>query len=108
MRRSYKPPTAEALLTRSVRSLLNAARIFHWKVWQGMGSVPGVPDILGVHKGRMIAIELKAPKGTVSPAQQEFIDRINEAGGLAFVARSLDDVIKGLGLQDRFLLRPGR
>jgi hypothetical protein len=73
-----------------------------------MGSVPGVPDIIGIHKGRMIAIELKAPKGVVSEAQQEFIDRINEAGGLAFVARSLDDVIEGLGLQDRFLLRPGR
>lgn len=56
----------------------------------------------------MIAIELKAPKGIVSPAQQQFIDSINEAGGLAFVARSLDDVIEGLELQDRFLLRPGR
>ena len=105
MRRPYKPPTAEAILTRSVRSLLNSVQIFHWKVWQGMGSVPGVPDILGVHKGRLIAIELKAPKGTVSPAQQEFIDRINEAGGLAFVARTLDDVIEGLGLQERFLIR---
>lgn len=105
MRRPYKPPTPEAILTRSVRSLLNSVQIFHWKVWQGMGSVPGVPDILGVHKGRLIAIELKAPKGTVSPAQQEFIDRINEAGGLAFVARTLDDVIEGLGLQERFLIR---
>ena len=108
MRRQYKPLTAEALLTRSVRSLLNAAQIFHWKVWQGLGSAPGVSDIIGIHKGRMIAIELKAPKGTVSPAQEEFIRRINEAGGLAFVARTLDDVIEGLELQDRFLLRPGR
>ena len=69
---------------------------------------PGVSDIIGCYNGRMIAIELKAPKGVVSDAQQAFIDRINEAGGIAFVARSLDDVIEGLGLQDRFLLRPGR
>ena len=66
---------------------------------------PGVSDIIGCHQGRMIAIELKAPKGTVSPAQKEFIDRINEAGGLAFVARTLDEVIEGLELQERFLIR---
>ena len=105
MRRSYKPPTAEHLLTHSVRSLLNATGIFHYKAWQGMGSEPGVSDIIGCHKGRMIALELKAPKGVVSPAQEEFIRRVNEAGGLAFVARTLDDVIEGLGLQERFLLR---
>ena len=103
MRRPYKVPTPEALLTRSVRSLLNTVGIFHWKVWQGMGSAPGVPDIIGIHKGRMIAIELKAPKGKLSDAQQQFIDRINEAGGLAFCARTLDDVIEGLGIRDRFL-----
>jgi hypothetical protein len=56
----------------------------------------------------MIAIELKAPKGIVSPAQAEFIRRINEAGGLAFVAKDLQTVIDKLELNDRFLLRPGR
>ena len=104
--RPFKPPTAETLLTRSIRSLLNAAGIFHWKVHQGLGAVPGVPDLLGVYKGgRLIAIEVKAPKGKVSPAQQMFIDAINGAGGNAFVARSIDDVIENLGLQDRFLIR---
>ncbi len=66
---------------------------------------PGISDIIGCYRGRMIAIELKAPKGTLSPAQEEFIRQINEAGGLAFVARSIDDVIEGLGLQERFLIR---
>jgi hypothetical protein len=106
--RPFKPPTKEAMLTRSVRSLLNAAHIFHWKVWGGPMGTPGVPDILGVYKGRMFGIELKAPKGTVSPAQQAFIDRINAEGGTAFVARTLDEVIEGLGLQDRFLIREPR
>ena len=68
-------------------------------------SVPGIPDIIGCFKGRMIGIEVKSQKGTVSEYQKAFIDRINQAGGLAFVARSLDDVIEGLGLQDRFLVR---
>jgi hypothetical protein len=99
-----KPPTPEALLTRSVRQLLKAAGIFHWKNHGGLGSAPGLPDICAVYRGRMVAIELKAPKGIVSPYQEEFIKRINEAGGLAFVARSLDDVIDALGLQERFLI----
>jgi len=53
----------------------------------------------------MIAIELKAPKGVVSPAQQQFIDRITEAGGIAFVAKDLDTVIEKLDLGGRFLIR---
>jgi len=68
-------------------------------------SAPGVPDIIGCFKGRFIGIEVKAPKGVVSSYQQNFIDRINEAGGIGIIARSLDDVIVGLGLQDRFLIR---
>ena len=70
-------------------------------------SAPGIPDIIGCFKGRMIGIEIKSQKGVVSEYQREFIDNINRAGGLAFVARSLDEVIERLGLQDRFLLRPG-
>ena len=103
--RPYRAPTPEAMLTKSVRQLLKAAGIFHWKVWQGMGSTPGVPDIVGIHNGKFIGIELKAPRGVVSPAQQAFIDRINQAGGCAFVARTLEDVIDGLGLRDRFLFK---
>lgn len=68
-------------------------------------STPGVPDIIGCFKGRLIGIEIKSEKGVVSEYQKEFIENINRAGGLAFVARSLDDVIEGLGLQDRFLIR---
>ena len=68
-------------------------------------STPGVPDLICCFKGRLVGIEIKAEKGIVSEYQKEFIDNINRAGGLAFVARSVDDVIEGLGLQDRFLLR---
>ena len=105
MRRPWKPPTAEALLTKSIRQLLNSVGIFAWKEWGGPMSTPGVPDIIGCFKGRLIGIEIKSEKGVVSEYQKEFIENINRAGGLAFVARSLDDVIDGLGLNDRFLIR---
>jgi len=105
MRRPWKPPTPEALLTKSIRQLLNSVGIFAWKEWGGPMSTPGVPDIIGCFKGRLIGIEIKSEKGVVSESQKEFIENINRAGGLAFVARSLEDVIEGLGLQDRFLIR---
>jgi hypothetical protein len=105
MRWQRKPPTPEALLTKSIRQLLNSVGIFAWKEWGGPMSTPGVPDIIGCFKGRLIGIEIKSEKGIVSEYQKEFIDNINRAGGLAFVARSLEDVIEGLGLQDRFLIR---
>jgi len=103
--RAFKKPTPEGLLTKSVRRLLNVAGILHYKAWQGPMSEPGVSDIIGCYKGRFIAIELKAGKGVASSAQLEFIRRVNEAGGIGFVAYDLDTVIEKLGLGDRFLIR---
>lgn len=54
--------------------------------------IRGVSDIIGIKNGRPIAIEVKSKRGVVSDYQKEFLRRFNEAGGLGFVARSLDDV----------------
>jgi hypothetical protein len=54
----------------------------------------GSSDILGILPGgRFLAIEVKAKYGKLRPEQEEFIKNINHYGGLAFVAKSLDDVI---------------
>lgn len=59
---------------------------------------PGCPDVLGqLTDGRLLGVEVKAPKGKPSPEQTAFLARINGAGGVAFVARSLVDVVKALG-----------
>ena len=54
----------------------------------------GVSDIIGCipKTGRFLAIEVKRPGGKPTQEQQQFIDTINAAGGLAFVARSVDEV----------------
>jgi hypothetical protein len=90
-------------LKASIRQLLDTVGIFHWNAWGGPMSPKGVPDLICCQNGRMIGIEVKTPHGRVSPEQEEFIRRINEAGGLALVVRSLDDVLDALGLRDRFL-----
>jgi hypothetical protein len=97
-------PSPEALLTRSVKSLLKAAGIFHFKHWGGPMGYPGVADILGCYKGRMIAIELKSPKGKATPDQERFLQNVNDAGGIGFVARDIETVIDKLELNDRFIL----
>jgi hypothetical protein len=58
----------------------------------------GVSDIIGCipKTGRFLAIEVKRPGGKPSPEQQQFIDMINGAGGLAFLAMSVEDVISKL------------
>lgn len=55
----------------------------------------GSSDILGVipPDGRFLAIEVKDHKGKVSPEQMEFLETISGKGGIAFVARTLEDVI---------------
>lgn len=54
---------------------------------------PGMCDITGQLKdGRRLEIEVKGPAGRVSDDQKSFIAMVNIAGGLAFVARSIDDV----------------
>lgn len=54
--------------------------------------VVGISDIIGIWKGRPLAIEVKKPKGKVTVYQSDFIRRFNTAGGIAFVAHSLEEV----------------
>jgi len=91
-------------ITHQIRSVLKTFGIFHYKNHGGLGSAPGLPDITGVLKdGRGFWIEVKTDKGRLSPHQERFIQNINDAGGLAFVARSVDDVIEKLDLKKRML-----
>ena len=59
----------------------------------------GVSDIIACSPktGRYIAIEVKAPGKKATPEQSEFIEQIKACGGTAFVADSVQDVVKLLG-----------
>ena len=56
----------------------------------------GVSDILGIIEGRFLAIEVKSPVGKLSQDQKVFIRRTLDEGGLAFVARSTEQVAEEL------------
>jgi hypothetical protein len=63
----------------------------------------GVSDIIGCipKSGGFLAIEVKRPGGKPTPEQQQFIDTINQAGGLAFVVRSVEEVQARIGFSVR-------
>ena len=55
----------------------------------------GCPDVLGqLRDGRLLGVEVKAQAGRLRPEQAVFLERIRGAGGVAFVARDLRDVLR--------------
>lgn len=56
----------------------------------------GTSDIIGIHKdtGQFMALEVKTParKNTVTEYQQDFLDRIEERGGIARVVTGDEDI----------------
>jgi hypothetical protein len=57
----------------------------------------GCPDVLGMLRdGRLLGVEVKAPKGKLRPEQAVFLERIRSGGGVSFVARDCVDVIREL------------
>jgi hypothetical protein len=99
------PDQSEAQITKAIRGILKHLGIWHYKVHQGLGSTPGIPDICGIWQGKALFIEVKTRKGKLSEQQEAKINEINRAGGIAFMARGIDDVVEALGVQDRFLFK---
>lgn len=104
------PQLSEKFIENSILDYLAMNDIFAWKV-KTVGTydpklqrfrmsskryMRGVADILGIYQGKPLAIEVKTLKGIVSPHQKLFLNRFHENGGIAILARSLDDVIKRL------------
>jgi hypothetical protein len=100
--------TPEKLIENQILFLLFKKGIFSWKT-QSVGifdpikkiyrrsnnkfHIKGVSDILGIlPTGKFLAIEVKSKTGRASPEQIKFINTINDHGGLAFIARSVEDV----------------
>ena len=55
----------------------------------------GMSDIMGILKdGRTLAIEVKSRTGRMRPGQEEFLQTIRSAGGVAGVCRSVEDAVR--------------
>lgn len=93
---------SEHEIQKQILKLLKDIGIFAWRSNCGRKGkirfgLKGSADITGILRdGRRLEIEVKDAKGKLSPEQIEFLETINRLGGLAFVARSVDDVVKAL------------
>jgi hypothetical protein len=54
----------------------------------------GRPDVMCLYRGIFFGIEVKAPKDTIRKSQVRWLNHIDRAGGIAIVARELNDVKK--------------
>lgn len=103
----YLKPT-ESQITKAILEYLAYKDIFAWKVNSGMfffkdiktgktrmfkAGLKGMSDIIGIIKGGIfLAIEVKVPKGKLTPDQKSFLDKIKQCGGISFVAHNIEEV----------------
>lgn len=103
--------TPEKAIENQILNFLIGNRIFAWKV-KTVGTfdtklgifrkrpsnyLRGVADIIGcLPDGKLLAIEVKSEKGRLSVHQKLFLENVTRQNGLAFFARSVDDVEKAL------------
>jgi hypothetical protein len=59
--------------------------------------VDGISDVIGyMRDGRFLAVECKREGEHPTETQRQFLDGVIAAGGVAIVARSADDVMRGI------------
>lgn len=84
--------TPETRFKNQVEKYLNEHRILHFR--NQMNSDSGLPDITAIYKGFYIGIELKREdgKGRATKQQEDIIELIKNAGGIAGVVDSMHDL----------------
>jgi hypothetical protein len=65
------------------------------------GLAVGSSDLIGIYRGRFVAIECKSERGRTTPHQDRFMDLVRRNGGYACVARSVEDVRAAVSEMDR-------
>ena len=60
----------------------------------GYRTITITPDMLGQQVAVFLSIEVKTPTGRIRPEQQAWMDTVQAAGGIAGVARSVEDALR--------------
>jgi hypothetical protein len=108
MKRSKPPVPREADILHAILAYLSCAGILHWRVSVSAvfldggrafsrNQMKGFPDVAGVLSGgRLLAIEVKRPRGRLSPKQVDWRVKLEAAGALYILATKLEDVLDAL------------
>jgi hypothetical protein len=60
----------------------------------GYRTITITPDMVGQQVAVFLSIEVKTPTGRIRPEQQAWMDTVQAAGGIAGVARSVEDALR--------------
>lgn len=60
----------------------------------GWRTVTVTPEMVGQQVAVFLSIEVKTPTGKLRPEQQQWLDAVQAAGGIAGVARSVEDALQ--------------
>lgn len=90
--------TESYITSKILKYLKSLDGMFCWKVYSGGYASAGIPDIVCCYNGAFVAFEVKTDSGKPSKLQNVTIKQINNAGGVAAVVRSVEDVQRVLGL----------
>lgn len=83
----------EKTITNQILKYLKAQPCcFVFKEHGGIYSTAGIPDIICCYKGKFVTFEVKTKKGKLSKLQEVMIERIRQAGGVAFKVTSVQEV----------------
>ena len=91
----WRNETAGAWVGRVLHSEQGAVTLANSRMLQA-GLCKGSSDIIGIHKpsGRFLAVEVKTTKGRTTKEQTNFLNAVQKAGGIAGVARSVQDALE--------------
>jgi hypothetical protein len=96
--RLMKNGPSHADLVKAVRKLIEGDGGFIFKNWGGPMGTKGVSDLIGVHRGRAVAIECKAGKDKLTTEQRRFLERWRYAGGLGVEVRGIEEAADALDI----------
>src|SRR5690606_5364997 len=83
-------PVSEKTIENRIKRYLDSIGAWYLKVHGSAYQRSGVPDIIACVNGKFVGIEVKKPGGVISALQQANIRLIEQSGGIAFVAYSLE------------------
>lgn len=91
--KKYSVPLEKDIQAKIMSYLKSLPGAFAWKAHAGgIYATGGIPDVLCIYKGRFYAFEVKRPGNKPTDLQRVTIARMSEAGAVAKVVESVDEV----------------
>lgn len=92
----------EARLGTAIRRECIARGAFAFKIHGGPTMMAGLPDLIMCYRGQFIGMEIKVPDPSSQPSviQRRRIKEIRDAGGRAYVVRSVESAVRILARVD--------